>query len=117
MFRRLIAVTAFVAALWVSHAYPHDLTRPELDDWFANLRNQDQGYCCAGVEAEEVEWRAVTDGTDAFYEIRSGGYWRVVPNSAVVRGPNLAGHALVWFYTNTQTEYTEVRCFMPGSEG
>jgi hypothetical protein len=49
------------------------------------------------------------------YRVKIENGWIVVPDSAVIKGPNRIGYAIVWLYG--PPEYNErvvVRCFLPG---
>lgn len=66
----------------------------------------------------EVGWRS----SEGHYQVRLDGRWIDVPDDAVVKGPNLAGRAMVWpmhgsFSANGTFESLDgitIRCFMPG---
>lgn len=93
-------------------ASAHDAARSELSDWYTSLKAVNGAPCCDGMEAthlSDVEWRS----NGGHYEVRLKDMWINVPDGAVVRGPNLAGTALVWpFYRDG---FPVVRCFMPGA--
>ncbi len=41
--------------------------------------------------------------------------WIVVPDSAVIKGPNRIGYAIVWLYGSLNFDGSRmVRCFLPG---
>jgi len=72
--------------------------------------------CCStadGARPKEVEW----DIGINHYRVKVGGKWLVVPDIAVIRGPNRLGHAVVWLYHEYEVENyagVYVRCFIPG---
>ncbi|MEY9807009.1 hypothetical protein QIH87_49905 (plasmid) [Bradyrhizobium elkanii] len=113
----LICMLAFIILLFllpVGRAYGHDHSRPELNQWFKDLRaSGSRAPCCDGSDAtslEDPDW----DMKDGHYRVRLDGEWVNVPDEAVVTEPNRYGKALVWPYTGYQKG---VRCFMPGSMG
>ena len=92
-------------------AFAHDHDRPGLNDWFKGL-SAGGVPCCDGSDAtrlNDVDW----ESKDGHYRVRIYGQWVDVPDTAVIKGPNLAGEAMVWpWYMNGKPA---VRCFMPGS--
>jgi hypothetical protein len=83
-----------------------------LKGWFDGLRSR-QGPCCSfadGVSVQDVDW----DTQEGHYRVRLDGRWIVVPDDAVVRGPNKFGPAVVWPYKGRGGE-TLIRCFIPGT--
>ena len=91
-----------------------------LQPWFQSLKSKDGLYCCAkadGHPLEESEWDMKGDSYRVFLE----GVWIVVPDHAVISGPNKFGKAIVWFMDQAGVEdvlpplSTRILCFMPGS--
>jgi hypothetical protein len=86
-----------------------------LQPWFESLRNNLGLYCCAeadGHALEDGEW----DIKDNHYRVFVGGEWTVVPDDAVLLGPNKFGKAIVWFRDPWGvTPSTRIHCFIPGS--
>jgi hypothetical protein len=86
----------------------------EIKNWIESLRDAYGVHCCAtadGYRPEEVQW----DMAGNNYRVKVGSAWIVVPDSAVIKGPNRIGYAIVWLYG--PQEYYEsavVRCFLPG---
>lgn len=82
-----------------------------LKSWFDQLRSE-KGPCCSdadGSAVSDADW----DSRDGHYRVRLEGEWIVVPDDAVVKGPNLAGRTMVWpMYLDGKPV---VRCFIPGS--
>lgn len=89
-----------------------------LHDWFDQLASG-KGLCCSfadGNVVQDADW----DTKDGHYRVRvptiAGSdelIWVDVPDEAVIKGPNRAGHTMVWpFYSQ---ESVSIRCFMPGS--
>ncbi len=111
----LISVTACLAYLvWYEPSIAHDHLRPQLDDWFFSLHNQNGYPCCDTSEAirvEDPDW----ESHGGHYRVRLGVEWFDVPDNAVVKGPNLSGHTLVWPSHFTDKTPDGVRCFMPGA--
>jgi hypothetical protein len=112
--RRLLAALLLIGC---SIAYAHDPKRPDLDDWYRSLQSSGAGHCCDKSEARQLDgndW----DMKDGHYRVLFEGNWLDVPDSALVKAPNLVGPALVWvyFYSPMGGKTTAlVRCFMPGT--
>src|SRR5215468_1093464 len=71
--------------------WANDPLRP----WFEALKNKDGLYCCAeadGHPLDESEW----DIKDNTYRVFVQGEWIVVPDDALILGPNKFGKAIVW---------------------
>jgi len=91
-----------------------------LQPWFQSLQSKDGLYCCAradGHPLDDGEW----DIKDNKYRVFRQGEWIVVPDLAVISGPNKFGKAIVWLWPDAdlasgeiQTA-TRIRCFIPGS--
>jgi|SRR6516225_2457941 hypothetical protein len=91
-----------------------------LHPWFESLKNKTGLVCCAeadGHPLDESEW----DIKGNHYRVLVNGEWAVVPDLAVISGPNKFGKAIVWLWPDAdlasgeiQTA-TRIRCFIPGS--
>lgn len=106
---RLILIAS--AILWAGCADAHDPQRPELDQWFRGLTSASGGSCCDGGDGSkaEAEW----DVKGNHYRVRDPkGEWQKVPDGALVKGPNLAGYAMVWWYHINGVPF--IRCFIAG---
>jgi hypothetical protein len=117
---RLTAAAAAFVALCLTASIPSQLlahdngqfTNSPLKAWFDTLASG-KGLCCSfadGVSVENVDW----DTQDGRYRVRLNGQWIVVPDEAVVTGPNRFGPAVVWPYQDGAGA-THIRCFMPGA--
>jgi hypothetical protein len=73
-----------------------------LQPWFESLRNKLGLYCCA-----EADGHVLDDVVQ--------GEWTVVPDDAVLSGPNKFGKAIVWFKNPWGVPDTRIQCFLPGS--
>jgi hypothetical protein len=87
-----------------------------LEPWFQSLQNKVGIYCCAkadGYPLEDGEW----DIKENNYRVFIQGRWVVVPDDAVLSGPNKFGKAIVWFrnYPGRVTPDIRIQCFIPGS--
>jgi hypothetical protein len=87
-----------------------------LQPWFESLRNKLGLYCCAKADGnvlDDGEW----DIKGNNYRVFVQGRWVVVPDDAVLSGPNKFGKAIVWFrnYPGRVTPDTRILCFLPGS--
>ena len=61
-----------------------------LQPWFESLRNKAGLYCCAKADGHPLD--------DGAWDIRDKNYrWAVVPDDALILGPNKLGKAIVWF--------------------
>jgi hypothetical protein len=111
----LLFLLTFSAA---SHArdYGQDNTvPPEVKTWIESLKNRFGYSCCAtadGYRPEAVDW----DMTDNHYRVKIDNTWIVVPDTAVIKGPNRIGYAIVWLNSGSLDSdgYRVVRCFLPG---
>jgi len=95
--------------------YPgqYALVPQHIQDWFKSQKNPKGEPCCS-----------VADGTYAEEDVRGDYYWTrfqtafgitewmPVPDSALIRGPNPNGSAVVWYYF--QDGKPVIRCFIPG---
>jgi len=91
-----------------------------LQPWFHSLQSKDGLYCCAqadGHPLDESEWDVKGDKYRVFIQ----GEWIVVPDDAVISGPNKFGKAIVWLRDHADlasgeiNTITRIRCFIPGS--
>ena len=91
-----------------------------LRPWFEALKNKTGLVCCAeadGHPLDESEW----DIKDNHYRVFVQGGWVVVPDLAVISGPNKFGKAIVWLWPQEVLAWggepanTVIRCFIPGS--
>jgi hypothetical protein len=91
-----------------------------LQPWFESLRNKLGLYCCAeadGHPLDDGEW----DMKDNNYRVFIQGEWIVVPDDAVLSGPNKFGKAMVWLRNDARVasgeihNITRIQCFIPGS--
>jgi hypothetical protein len=91
-----------------------------LQPWFQSLQSKGGLYCCAqadGHSLDESEW----DTKDNKYRVFIQGEWIVVPDDAVISGPNKFGKAVVWLQDHADlapgeiNTITRIRCFIPGS--
>jgi hypothetical protein len=108
----LLLVVAFSVFILVLRANAHDPARPELDNWFKELRAKGGNLCCSdndGNVVKNVDW----ESKDGHYRVRIMDKWLLVPDSAVVRGPNLDGRTMVWLWWSNGSP--AVSCFMPGT--
>jgi hypothetical protein len=82
------------------------------------LRNKTGLVCCAeadGHPLDEGEW----DVKDNHYRVLVNGEWAVVPDNALISGPNKFGKAIVWLWPQEIGAWSgpgsSIRCFIPGS--
>ena len=90
-----------------------------LQAWFDSLRSKGGLYCCAradGHPLDEGEW----DMKQNSYRVFLQGEWTVVPDDAVILGPNKFGKAMFWIWPQEVAAWggppvNPVMCFIPGS--
>ena len=90
-----------------------------LQPWFEHLRNKVGLYCCAradGRPLDDGEW----DMKGNSYRVFVQGEWTVVPDGALILGPNKFGRAMVWLRDPFRDPWdvkpnTHIQCFLPGS--
>ena len=84
-----------------------------LHAWFESLRNKAGLYCCAkadGHPLDDGEW----DIKDNSYRIFVQGEWTIMPDDAVLLGPNKFGKAIVWFRDPWGVKpSSRIQCFIP----
>lgn len=94
----------------------------DLKTWIDGLTDQAGANCCSnadGAAPDGVDW----DIGANHYRVKVEGQWIDVPDTAVVKGPNYLGHAVVWMDKAPQgnadadsyiNEFPHIRCFLPG---
>jgi hypothetical protein len=91
-----------------------------LQPWFQSLQNKYGLSCCAEADGHPLndgEW----DIKDDHYRVFLEGEWIVVPDDAVILGPNKFGNAIVWLRKDAHIasgemyDITRIHCFIPGS--
>jgi hypothetical protein len=82
-----------------------------LHNWFDSLVSG-KGPCCSNADGKiipDVDW----ESKDGHYRVRIDGEWVDVPDSAVLKQPNLDGRTIVWpMYEGGKIT---PRCFIAGS--
>lgn len=112
-----IIIPLWILLLLVVAASAHDngqYSGSALKAWFDKL-SSGKGLCCSfadGVSIQNVDWDIQND----YYRVRIDGQWLKVPQDAVVTEPNKFGSAVVWPYKDLNN-VTQIRCFLPGTEG
>jgi hypothetical protein len=87
--------------------------------WFDSLRNKGGLYCCSradGHPLDESEW----DMKENSYRVFLQGEWTVVPDDALILGPNKFGKAMIWIWPQEVAAWggplvNPIMCFIPGS--
>jgi hypothetical protein len=92
-----------------------------LKPWFESLRNGWGQSCCDladGIEVVDGDW----DTHDGHYRVRLASGWTVVPDQAVVQGPNHSHKAVVWLWNEEALKdewgiipASPIHCFLPGT--
>lgn len=83
-----------------------------LRQWFEGLKNGNGVGCCSqsdGIRLDDVDWKL----EDGRYSVRIDKQWVEVPDVALLKQQNHAGHAVVW--PNYTTGAIVVLCFIPGA--
>ena len=76
-----------------------------LQPWFQSLQSKGGLYCCAradGLPLDDGEW----DIKDNKYRVFIQGEWIVVPDDALILGPNKFGKGIVWLQDYAQARRT-----------
>lgn len=116
----LVALGIFfpVAAAHADDTGQNRQVSPEIEAWTEALTNQVGIGCCTtenGFRPAEVEWDISVNS----YRVKLDGQWILVPDEAVIRGPNRLGYAAVWFEIDHDIDFEEstfeIRCFLPGA--
>jgi hypothetical protein len=99
------------------HGQYHDVD-PALRQWIEGLKDKAGQGCCDTADGHpaEYEW----DITGKRYKVRIEGEWYVVPEEAVIDGPNKLGYATVWYWPSWELDGSmtaHIRCFLPGPGG
>lgn len=79
--------------------------------WIEGLKDNLGVPCCATADGAIPD---VWEMRHSRYRVKIYGEWLLVPDSAVVKGPNHLGHAVVW--VDSSENFMQVRCFLPGSQ-
>lgn len=89
---------------------PNDI---EIQNWIQNLKNRNGVGCCSTADGfpADVQW----DTKANKYRVFLKGEWHVVPDNALLDGPNKMGHPMVWWFTDDDTNAPVIRCFLPGA--
>ncbi len=105
--------TVLILLLLCSPALAHDVSHPELNEWFNRLTSG-RGLCCSfedGFAVSDVDW----ESKDGHYRVRLENIWIDVPDEALITEPNRVGSTMVW--PLRFDGQILIRCFMPGSMG
>ena len=116
-----ISAVFFVAAaiLFACSAQAHMKDRPDLDAWFNGLQSSGGYPCCSfvdGTTIADIDWDTTVVNGESRYQVRIDHNWITVSPEEVVTGPNKFGRAVAWIYKDGMG-VTNIRCFMPGSQG
>ncbi len=113
-----LGILFFTFASEAADAGRNGRASPEMKQWIQSLTDKDGIQCCTAVDGlrpERVEWKV---GVDSYF-VKVDGAWLFVPDEAVIKGPNLLGHAVVWIEPggdlDVEKDTALVRCFLPGA--
>jgi len=83
--------------------------QPGVNAWIESLTDDFHVSCCAVADGMIPDaWEMQKD----HYRVKIYNTWFVMPDTAVVKGPNRLGHAIVW--THVTDDFLRIRCFLPG---
>ena len=87
----------------------------EIKTWIEHLTNNLGNLCCDDADGFAPD---VWDIGPKSYRVKIHEEWLIVPDVAVIKGPNRLGHAVVWLEpTWALGESSDmVRCFLPGPQ-
>jgi hypothetical protein len=91
---------------------------PAIREWIESLKDKTGLGCCATADGHPAEYEWDIAGNQ--YKVRIEGAWYVVPDEAVVDGPNKLGYATVWYWWSWDIDGEKtyhIRCFLPGPGG
>jgi hypothetical protein len=110
----LLSLLAFSAVSEARDYGQYKNVPPEIRTWIQSLTDAYGVSCCAtadGSRPQDVEW----DMMGNRYRVKVENSWIVVPDGAVIKGPNRIGYAIVWLYGSLDYDGERiVRCFLPG---
>jgi hypothetical protein len=91
---------------------------PAIREWIQGLKDKAGQGCCDTADGHpaEYEWDIASNG----YKVRIEGEWYVVPEEAIINGPNKLGYATVWYWWSWELDgrkVNHIRCFLPGPGG
>ena len=107
-----VALLPFSVAFATDPDGKYSKANPDMAKWFEQLRSPAGEACCAlsdGNTLQDTQWRS----RNGHYEVLIGGEWVLVPDNAVIAGPNLYGRTVVWPYY--ENGHPAARCFLPGT--
>ena len=116
MLRTIVAAAALLAGAALAHdghqtasVDPNDI---EIQNWIQGLKDRKGVGCCSTADGfpADVQW----DTQANKYRVWLMDQWRVVPDQALLDGPNKLGHPMVWWYTSSEGQPI-IRCFLPGA--
>ncbi len=111
-----LSILAFSAVSQARDYGQYKNVPPETKLWIESLKDAYGVSCCAtadGYRPEAVEW----DIAGNHYRVKVENSWIVVPDSAVIKGPNRIGYAIVWLYGGLEWDGSRiVRCFLPSPQ-
>lgn len=110
----VFSIIAFSAVSQARDRGQYKNVQPEIKTWIEGLRDAYGVSCCATADGqlpEAVEWHMAGN----HYRVKVENSWIVVPDSAVIKGANRIGYAIVWLYGAEDWDGSRiVRCFLPG---
>jgi hypothetical protein len=117
---RIAGVFCIVMSAGISQARDrgqYSLVPQSIRNWINDLTDDKGIPCCAtadGTAPQDFTWDIAANR----YRVKIDGEWLDVPDSAVIKGPNRVGHAIVWVdYDDPIYDLKpiiSVRCFLPG---
>ena len=106
-----LGILLFAAASQARNYGQYGNLSPAVRTWIESLTDNLHVPCCAIADGSVPEaWEMQKD----HYRVKIYGEWLVVPDMAVIKGPNRLGHAVVW--VDESEDMLGVRCFLPGPQ-
>jgi len=90
----------------------------DVREWFEHLRSPNGMSCCSYADGHRTGY----DTRQGQYWVPIEGEWYPIPPEAVIKTANPVGEAIVWYQSQSQSEYYEVMstgpkyrilCFIP----
>jgi hypothetical protein len=106
-----LCILSFAAISQARDYGQHKNVSSATKSWIESLTDKAGIPCCAtadGFVPDAIAWEMGPN----HYRVKVYGAWLVVPDAAVIKGPNRLGHAVVW--VDAADEIMAVRCFLPG---
>lgn len=111
----LAGVVLFLILLFTGPAFSHDkhyAVSSEMKTWFDGLKSGGGAACCSDADGNVVQ-DADWEFTNGHYRVMIDKNWIEVPDSAIIKEPNLYGPTMVWPIRGYLG--VTIRCFILGA--